>query len=132
MTAAKGRTVASLPVSGRDRMGVDPELDQLLYRAIDDKHLLRFTYKQNERVVEPHDYGVQKGIARLLCWQIGGKSAGRIPGWRLIDVAGMQNCEMQDQLFSGGRDGPSGQHHQWDKLFIRVGPTPKLDLSKTG
>jgi hypothetical protein len=103
-------------------MVVDPEVDELLRRAIENKHLLRFRYKGNERLAEPHDYGIQNGVVRLLCWQVGGKSNGRIPGWRLIDVCEMQNCEMLDRRFSGNREVPSGKHHRWEKVFIRAGP----------
>jgi hypothetical protein len=105
-------------------MPVDEKLDQLLYQSIDTKHLLRFAYKGNERIVEPHDYGIQNGIIRLLCWQIGGKSSSPIPGWRLVDVEKMQNCEILDRQFSGGREVP-GKHHRWDKLFIRVEASSK-------
>ena len=107
-----------------NEIAVDKELSKLLYRAIQSKHLLRFTYKGNERIVEAHDYGIQNGIARLLCWQIGGKSSTRIPGWRLVDVEKIQNCEILDRQFSGGREVP-GKHHRWDKLFIRVEASPK-------
>jgi hypothetical protein len=106
-------------------MAVDQELHQLLFGAIEKKHLLRFDYKGNERLVEPHDYGIQNGIERLLCWQVGGKSGSPIPGWRLIDIDGIRNCEMLDRKFGGGRDIPSGKHHRWDKLFIRVEASPK-------
>jgi hypothetical protein len=109
----------------RDEMAVDPELHQLLVETIEKKHLLQFDYKGNKRIVEPHDYGIKNGIVRLLCWQVGGQSGSSIPGWRLIDVGGMQNCEMLDHRFSGGRDVPSGKHHQWDKLFVRVEGSPK-------
>jgi hypothetical protein len=34
----------------------------------------------------------------------------------------MQNCEMIDRHFGGNRDIPSGKHHHWDEIFIRVGP----------
>jgi hypothetical protein len=83
-------------------MAVNPELDQLLRSAIENKRLLRFKYKGNERIAEPHDYGIQNGIIRLFCWQVGGRSGGRIPGWRLIDI--------------------TGKHHRWDKIFARVTP----------
>lgn len=106
-------------MDNRDRTQVDQELDLLLYHAIEGKHLLRFRYKGKERIVEPHDYGIQKGIGRLLCWQVAGKSSSPIPGWRLIDVADMQGYEMLDRKFSGGREVP-GKHHRWDKVFIRV------------
>jgi hypothetical protein len=102
-------------------MGVGQELDQLLRIAIENKQLIRFIYKNSERIVEPHDYGIQNGIVRLFCWQVGGKSSGRIPGWRMIDVEGMQNCELLDKHFAGNRE-VQGKHHRWDEVFIRVAP----------
>ncbi len=106
-------------------MAVDQELHHVLYEAIEKKHLLRFDYKGNERIVEPHDYGIQNESERLLCWQVGGKSGSSIPGWRLIDINGIRNCEILDCESSGGRDIPSSKHHRWDKLFIRVEASPK-------
>ena len=106
-------------------MLVDQELHQLLYSAIENKQLLRFRYKGKERIVEPHDYGIQNGIVRLLCWQVGGRSGSRIPGWRLIDVAVMQDYEILDQRFAGNRDAASSKHHRWDEVFIRVGSPEK-------
>jgi len=87
----------------RDEMAGNQGSNRLLYSAIENRLLFRFRYRGNERIVEPHDYGIQKGIERLLCWQIGGQSGGPIPGWRLVDVAGMQNCMVLNQEFSGGR-----------------------------
>ena len=101
-------------------MAVDEDVDRLLRMAIGGKHLLRFRYKGNERIVEPHDYGIQKGIVRLLCWQVGGKSKGRIPGWRWIDVEAIEDQEMLEPRFPGRREVGQGQHHQWDEIFIRV------------
>jgi hypothetical protein len=106
-------------------MAVFEELDQLIYSAIRNKQLIRFTYKGNERIVEPHDYGVQNGIVRLFCWQVGGRSGSRIPGWRMVDVAGMQDCEKLDQHFAGNREIATGKHHRWDEVFIRVEPPEK-------
>jgi hypothetical protein len=107
-------------------MAVDQKLDQLLRNAIENKQLIRFVYKNNERIVEPHDYGIQNGIIRLFCWQVGGRSSGRIPGWRMIDVAGIQNCKMLEQHFAGNREIATGKHHRWDEVFIRVAPPEKL------
>jgi hypothetical protein len=99
----------------------DQELDRLLRKAIGEKLLIRFRYKDQERIAEPHDYGVQKKIVRLFCYQVGGRSSNRIPGWRLLDVSGMQECELQEQHFAGNRE-VSGKHHQWDEVFARVAP----------
>jgi len=106
-------------------MEVDQELDRLIYTAIRNKHLLRFEYKSKERIVEPHDYGIQNGVIRLFTWQVGGHSSGRIPGWRLFDVADIQNGKMLDRHFAGNREIPSGKHHRWDQVFIRVEPPEK-------
>jgi predicted DNA-binding transcriptional regulator YafY len=105
---------------------IDAALDQLLRKAIQTKHLVRFRYKRQERIVEPHDYGIQNGIVRLFSWQVGGRSSGRIPGWRMFDVEGIQNCEMLDKRFAGNRDVPTGKHHRWDEIFIRVAAPSKI------
>lgn len=116
----------SMPPQSGDELasntGVDPELDQRLSKAIRTKHLLRFSYKDQERIVEPHDYGIQNGVARLLSWQVGGQSSGRLPGWRWFDVAEIKNCEVLDRRFAGNREIPSGKRHQWDQVFARVEP----------
>ncbi len=103
-------------------MAVDEEIDQLIRKAIIEKHLLRFTYKGQERIAEPHDYGIQNGIVRLFCYQVGGQSSSRLPGWRLVDVSEMQDCEKLERRFAGNREAPSGKHHRWDEVFIRVAP----------
>jgi hypothetical protein len=111
-------------------VSVDSGLHNLLYGAIESKRLIRFRYKNKERIVEPHDYGVQKGIERLLSWQIGGQSSGHIPGWRWFDVIEMQDCEMLVKQFPGNRNVASGKHHQWDDLFIRVEPPEGIKVTK--
>lgn len=100
---------------------VDFGLHKLLYGAIETKRLVRFEYQNKERIVEPHDYGIQKGIARILAWQIGGQSNGPLPDWRKFDVSKMLEFEVLDKIFPGNRD-VSGKHHQWDEIFIRVSP----------
>jgi hypothetical protein len=107
------------------RTRVEPALDHLLRTAIRTKHLVRFTYKSQERIAEPHDYGIQNGIVRLFCYQVGGQSGSRLPGWRLVDVPLVQNCEIMERRFAGNRDTASGKHHRWDEIFIRVEPPAK-------
>ena len=85
-------------------VAVDPGLHQLLYGAIQNKRLIRFRYKNKERIVEAHDYGIQKRIARLLSWQIGGQSSSRVPGWRWFDVPDMKYVEILEKLFHGNRE----------------------------
>lgn len=100
---------------------IDESLDRALRKAIRTKHLIRFRYKNQERIAEPHDYGIQNGIFRLFCYQVGGRSGGRLPGWRLINVSEMQDCEILEETFTGNRETPSGKHHYWNEVFVRVG-----------
>ena len=47
-----------------------------LVRAIREKRLIEFTYKSGGvRIAEPHDYGIQNGIERLLTFQLAAKAA---------------------------------------------------------
>jgi hypothetical protein len=92
-------------------MTVDQGVDPLPGNTIQSKRLIRFSYKNNERIVEPHDYGVQNGIVRLFLGK-SAESSGRLPGWRVFEVDGIQECEVLDQHFAGSRD-VSGKHHHW-------------------
>jgi hypothetical protein len=94
----------------------------LIVAAIEQKRLIRLRYKNCERIVEPHDYGIHHGSAKLLAYQVGGSSAHRLPNWRWLEQDLISEVRLLDQTFPGGRPTPSGKHHQWDKLFIRVKP----------
>jgi hypothetical protein len=100
-------------------------LDEVLRLAIEHKRLLRLRYRDKDRIVEPHDYGIQNGSTKLLAYQIGGSSSGRLPNWRWLETDLISNVDLLNQTFPGGRPTPSGQHHKWDKLFIRVKPPDK-------
>jgi hypothetical protein len=103
----------------------ESNVDQLLREAIKQRRMVRLRYHNRERILEPHDYGIQKGSPRLLAYQVGGSSSDRLPNWRWVDVNGISDLQLLDRSFQGGRPGPSGQHHQWDQLFIRVKPREK-------
>jgi hypothetical protein len=93
----------------------------LLLKAIHERKLISFEYQGKARISEPHDYGIQNGVERLLCYQVGGTSgSGRLPSWRLIEVAEMEKLKITNRSFPGNRPAPSGQHHRWDVLFDRV------------
>ena len=105
---------------------VRPEVDQLVRSAISRRKQIRFQYKGKERISEPHDYGIQNGRTMLLTYQLSGQSnTGRLPAWRWIDVAGISDLEILPHTFRGNRPAPSGKHHRWDQLFIRVSSEPE-------
>jgi predicted DNA-binding transcriptional regulator YafY len=95
-------------------------VDEVLRTAIEHRRLIRLIYQDKERIIEPHDYGIQNGSAKLLAYQVAGESSGKLPDWRWLQVDQISDIQMLDQAFSGGRTIPSQKHHAWDHLFIRV------------
>jgi len=99
---------------------IDFHVDEVLRTAIQERRLLRLIYQGKERIVEPHDYGIQNGSPKLLAYQIAGSSSGRLPGWRWLQVELVSEVYLLDKTFPGGRRIPSGKHHVWDEVFARV------------
>jgi hypothetical protein len=100
---------------------VDPAVHQLILTAILERRLLRFTYHDKERIVEPQDYGIQKGVVNLFTYQTAGESSSsRLPDWRKFAVLSMSSVELLNEAFPGSRSVPSQRHQEWDVLFARV------------
>ena len=100
---------------------VDPIVHERILTAIHERRLLRFSYQNKDRIVEPHDYGIQKGVVNLFTYQTAGESSSsRLPDWRKFAVPGMSSVELLDQTFPGSRAIPSQKHQEWDVLFARV------------
>ena len=99
-------------------------IDEQLRFAITNKRLIAIGYHGRLRIAEPHDYGVHKGIERLLICQLRaqddrpGKSA---RGWRLLDVPQIETCRVLDEQFPGSRGSSHRNHVQWEILYARVG-----------
>lgn len=83
---------------------------------------MELTYGNKHRILEPHDYGIYKGKVKLLGYQVGGSSTGPLPNWRWLDVNSISDIHLLNRTFRGGRAAPSGKHHHWDQLFLRVKP----------
>ncbi len=100
----------------------EPNINRLLWTAIEQKRLIQLRYKDRERIVEPHDYGIHNGVVKLLGYQVGGSSSHKLPNWRWMEEDLISDIRLLNRMFPGGRPTPSGKHHAWDKLFIRVKP----------
>ncbi len=98
----------------------DPQLDQLIRTAIEQTRMLQLRYRNRIRIVEPHDYGEHNGIVKLLTYQVGGSSSSPLPNWRWMETELMSDVQLLARTFPGGRPTPSGKHHRWDRLFLRV------------
>ncbi len=97
-----------------------------IYKAIEQRRMLRLRYHGKERILEPHDHGILNGAVQLLGYQVGGGSSRPIPNWIYMKTGEIIDLEVLDQTFPGGRPTPTGNHTRWDKLFIRVRPAGKL------
>src|SRR3954462_9179347 len=104
------------------RAPAQASVDELIRTAIDQKRLVQYRYKNKLRIVEPHDYGIHKGIVKLFGYQIGGLSSAPLPNWRWAEVEAISDLNVLDRRFAGGRGAESSKHHRWDKVFARVSP----------
>ncbi len=97
-------------------------LDTQLRFAIANKRLIRFTYDGAVRVAEPHDYGLRDRADKVLVYQRekSGRKDQRVRGWRLLDIAKIEDCRVLDASFAGTREAMDQQHHEWDVLYARV------------
>ena len=103
-------------MSGADSIVV--LIDHQLRTAIAQKRLIEFTYQGMWRVAEPHDYGIQHGVVRVFVYQV--KSAPFQRGWRMLDVAKIEQLNVLEQAFKGSRRDEHSHHFHWDTLFARV------------
>lgn len=98
-------------------------VDSVLLHAIAERRLIQFTYNGRERVAEPHDYGIHKGVSRALVYQLQ-TSPGETDtpiGWRLLDTAKIEAPVVLDTTFRASRGAAHRNHYTWDKVHARVG-----------
>jgi hypothetical protein len=103
----------------------EPNINPLLWKAINEARLIRVLYKNRDRILEPHDYGIHNGTAKLFGYQIAGSSSQKLPNWRWMEESLISDIQLLKRTFPAGRPAPSGKHHKWDRLFIRVKPSSK-------
>ena len=105
-----------------DRCSSGEQVNSHLVLAIHNKRLIEFVYKNGRpRIIEPHDYGIRKGVELLLAYQVSGDSTSGAPhGWRTFTVADMDHLRVLDRQFLGTRADASQHHLTWDALFARV------------
>jgi hypothetical protein len=82
-------------------------MNQQICDAIHNRCILRFTYDGLFRIVEPHAYGLSlTGNEVIRCYQTGGTShSGKLPAWRLMEVAKIMFLAVTQEHFVGVRPG---------------------------
>ena len=86
--------------------------------AIENRQLLRFTYRGYLRTVEPHIYGIDgKGHHALSGYQVGGGSeSGQPVGWKLFHIDDIRGGTVLPKHFSRARP----DYNRDDPVFARV------------
>jgi bifunctional DNA-binding transcriptional regulator/antitoxin component of YhaV-PrlF toxin-antitoxin module len=119
LTLVQGAATGAVAAVARARPD-RPQLDLLIRMAIAHRRLVQLVYKGQQRLVEPHDYGLRNNEAQLLVFQ---KSGGSSVGWRSLKLAEMSDFQVLETTFPGGR--PAGEHIAWDVLYARVAEPEK-------
>ena len=106
-------------------MIAEPEhtIDDQLRVAIENKRLIEIRYHGRARIAEPHDYGVIKGVEKLLVYQrrgVDGVTERNMAGWRFMEAAKIEGCRVLDEAFRGSRAQLHRNHVKWDILYARV------------
>ena len=65
----RGRLAVALAKAGVQYIAMSASVDGQLRFAIAGKRLIEVSYKGSDRLVEPHDYGVQRGKEHLFVFQ---------------------------------------------------------------
>jgi hypothetical protein len=93
-------------------------VDGMIRAAISNKTIIEFNYQGYQRIAEPHVYGINRGKAQLLVFQIGGaSSSGALPEWRRVNVQQISDLALLAESFPGRRPNPSGAHSAFDVIF---------------
>jgi predicted DNA-binding transcriptional regulator YafY len=93
--------------------------EDAICQAILEKKLIGFYYEGHHRCVEPHVYGVDDGEARLLAYQMKGRSnGGGNTNWRQFKTDKMVNVRVLGESFEQSR--LKSEPDKWDRYIAIV------------
>ncbi len=110
-------------MKGVQYIAMTASVDGQLRFAIAGRRLLEVSYKGSVHLVEPHDYGRQKGKDQVLVFRrrvIRGVPGSKPFGWRMFDVSLIERCVVMEETFNGSRGRTDQNHYVWDVLYARV------------
>jgi hypothetical protein len=94
----------------------------LIVAAIEERRLIAFRYHGQERVVEPHIYGLDRhGHAALSGYQIrGGSESGGGLGWRMFHFAEMEELRELPRRFHRPRPGYNPDDDSFRRVYAKL------------
>lgn len=80
-------------------------MNDIIIKAIENRKLLEFYYKNHHRIVEPHTFGISsKGNENLSAFQIDGISErNNVPDWGLFTIDKIVDLKILNESFVGTR-----------------------------
>jgi predicted DNA-binding transcriptional regulator YafY len=92
-----------------------------LTTAIHGKRLIRFRYRDHERIVEPYAFGADDGSFPILrAYQTGGTSGSRDHGWKLFRVDEIKALEVLEETFDTPRTGYMRNDPTMTKIYCEI------------
>lgn len=89
-------------------------MNDLIRKAIGERRLISFVYKQATRLVEPHAFGRQRNGTDAFCgWQVAGGSDEAFRLFRLDEITAIS---LLDEEFADARSGYS----RGDRRFVLI------------
>jgi hypothetical protein len=101
-------------------------MHELLLRAIRERRLLMFAYRDTIRIVEAHRYGEAANGNRLLnAWLRPGHSRTTPEGgWRNFQLGDIENLQLLDETFAGTREGYAPHDRSMATVFAELTASP--------
>ena len=101
-------------------------MHELLIRAVRERRLLMFAYRDTLRVVEAHRYGEAGNGHRLLnAWLRPGHSRTTPEGgWRNFALEDIETPQLLDETFAGPREGYAPRDPRFAVVFAELAATP--------
>lgn len=76
-------------------------MKKVIIETIEGQYLLQFDYEGEQRIVEPHCYGLtSKGNEVIRAYQVDGFSSSGKMGWKLYDLAKADSFEILEDTFA--------------------------------
>jgi len=95
-------------------------MKQEIIDAVEGQCILQFDYEGEQRIVEPHCYGVTtKGNEAIRAYQIDGYSSSGKMGWKLYDLSKADSIEMLNETFEVRPDYKQGDKGM-DEIYCEI------------
>ena len=97
-------------------------MKSIICSAIRNQQLLSFTYKGNEKIVEPHLLGIKKGSDKdtLSAWRVKSTDFSETSNWCNYSLENITNLKALNETFSGKRDGYNPNDETMSHFYCRL------------